>query len=101
MKVNYKILFDRDNHTNKVQTQIAKAKDYLNSTLRFSKVPYFCNVGFCGGADVENNTTTFEITMFIDDNVKLRYDLNNYILDTFKGCDVWLFENNLIPHKIS
>ena len=101
MKVEYKILFNRDNHTNKVQTQIAKAKDYLNNTLRFTKVPYFCGVGFCGGGDVESNTTTFNLTMFIDDDIKLRYDLNNYILDTFKGCEIWIFENNSIPYKLT
>ena len=40
------------------------------------------------------------LTVFIDNDMKSRYDLNTFILDTFKGQTVYIYENNRLPYKL-
>lgn len=100
MKVEYKVLFNRDKHNKTTQQQISKVKDYLNNTLKHTKHPYFVTIGFVGGGSLDDEQTSFNLTLFIDDDIKARYDLNKVILATFKGSSVYIFENNNAPHKL-
>lgn len=100
MKTEYYIIFDRDNHTKTVPQRIAKLKDYLNSEILPLKFPFFCSVGFVGGSGLNGEQSTFNLTVFIDNDIKSRYDLNSFILDTFKGQTVYIYENNRLPYKL-
>ena len=100
MKTEYFIIFDRDNHTKTVPQRIAKLKDYLNSEIFPLKFPFFCSVGFVGGSGLNGEQSTFNLTVFIDNDIKSRYDLNSFILETFKGQTVYIYENNRLPYKL-
>jgi|TARA_R110000823_G_scaffold13671_1_gene45246 hypothetical protein len=98
MKITYKILFNRDKHNNKVQSQISKIKDYLNNTLKHSNHPYFIDIGFVGGSGCEDEQTSFNLTLYIANDLDARMSLNDVILSTFKGLQIYIFENDSPPY---
>jgi len=97
-KVEYKILYDRDAMQPKAQNNIAKTKEYLNLN-HTKKTPYFVSIGFVGGACVEDVNASFNLTLFIK-GVKQRHSLNAYILDVWKGAQIYIFENNAPPYLL-
>jgi hypothetical protein len=98
MKIQYRILFNRDRHNNKVQNQISKIKDYLNNTLKHSNHPYFIDIGFVGGSGVDDEQTSFNLTLYIANDLESRMSLNDKILETFKGLQIYIFENDAPPY---
>jgi len=100
MKLEFKILFNRDNHSNDVQKQIIRAKDYM-SLATIKEIPYFCNVGFCGGGGLEDEQTSFNIVCFIYEDVALRLNIYNQLKAIFKGATIYYFQDNQPPTLIS
>jgi hypothetical protein len=93
MKITYKILFNRDKHNNKVQNQISKIKDYLNThTLKHSNTPCFIDIGFVCGSGCEDEQTSFNLTLYIANDLEARMSLNDVMLSTFKGFQIYIFE---------
>ena len=98
-KVEYKILYNRDAMNPTPQNRIAKTKEYLN--LNHTKQhPYFVSIGFVGGECVKDVNASFNVCIFIK-GVKERHDLNAYILEAWKGAQIYIFENNSIPYLLT
>ena len=97
MNIQYKILFDRDRHNKTIQTKIEALKEFMTIN---HKEPYFCSIGFVGGGDIEKENTSFDVSTWVSDNFNYRYDLNNYIIKSFKGCRVFIVEGNNKPTEL-
>jgi hypothetical protein len=95
MKLEYKILYNREARTPKAQNKINALKDYLNNTL--TQNPYFISIGFVGGVDVGEAQTSFNILTYIENEAQTRLDIHKYILEHFKGFKVYLLEANAPP----
>nr|BAR36772.1 hypothetical protein [uncultured Mediterranean phage uvMED] len=98
MNIQYKILFNRDNHNKTIQNNIQALKDYCKAS---QNEPFFCSIGFVGGGDIEQENTSFDLSLWVDNNFVFRYQLNEYILQTFKGCKVYIVEGDVKPYLLT
>jgi len=97
MNIQYKILFNRDNHTKTIQNKIQALKDYCRT---HQNEPYFCSIGFVGGVDIIKENTSFDLSLWVEDDFKFRYQLNEYIRTSFKDSIIYIVEGDSKPYQL-